>query len=569
MNSNNAKDSLGASQSQYTVADVLRDLKGRNDISRGRFMHLACRVKLVCKLLGNPPAKIPLNIPTLRKQIASIDLSKTGMAPHSLGKLLWAFRDVIENSPLLDPKRTRRSNELSPEWRAVLAEAWTRSVKTSLSRFAYYCSRHGIPPRKVTNAIFDDFGIYWHRTRLLQNQFQHHRKLARLWDQLVVRSPSLNLKPLMVSISSRRGKFIPLDQFPLALGAEVDRFLTASQDTSLFNSYTSTRPIGAATAVIARRRIIRAADALVRAGEPIANITSLAKLTSLESVRKILQICNNEKNRKPNFDNWYLAQFLRHIAKQWVGQSVGDLKKLAKLHKEKLPNPVGSMGRTYANRLEQFEDSAALRRLLEVPASLWNQVRCEKRLTGHSLARAQGALALDIMLHVAPRLEPLSALEFGRHIRLPPTGTGSICFGARETTCRRPLEFTLPEEVARRLIEYRDKLFPAISGKHPKHLFEHKDGRLKKKYQVRYLIQQYAWRHAGVRVSPQLFRSLAGALIIKQGGSLEEVADALGCKSIQGLLCQHDSMFDDRVTGEYCTGLNAGNVSGGEIGSAI
>jgi hypothetical protein len=549
----NKPRAASAAQTQYTIGDILRELKQR--LPRKRFMHLAYRVEWVCNLMGEAPSKIALDIPELRKRIAAIDVARAGMAPHSLQKLLWAFRYTLETSPYLDPEFNGRSALLAPEWKEVLAKASTPNVRGTLSRFAYYCNRRGIAPRKADRDIFCEFEKHWHETRLLQNQPVHSRKLARSWDELATGVPQLRLKPFGVAMPRRTGKYIPYEQLPGSLRHEINHFLAARESLEVLTNDAFTRPIGPITAGLTRRRIHRAVDALVRAGEPITNIKSLAMLTSPESFRRILQICNNDKGRRANYDNWYLAGLLRHIAKLWGKRSSDELEKLKKIH-ARIPDPRGAMGRAYADLLQQFDDPDALRDLVAAPGKIWDKIRTETNVTSHTLARAQSALGLALAMKNAPMLGPLAVCSFDKHLELDSANeTGWLVLGRDETPSGNGLRSPLSPELVQPLLEYRDRIYPAIAGRPPTHVFQHRHGRLKSKAQVRSLIQQAALRYARVRVTPQMFRSLAGLLMIKRGATLDEVARALGVKDVKALASQFEDILRDRDMQEFADGV--------------
>jgi hypothetical protein len=342
-------------------------------------------------------------------------------------------------------------------------------------------------------------------------------------------------------------KYIPLKQFPHAFQAELARLAAERQDVDLFSKHSWRRSISHASANLLIRRLHRGADALVRGGVPIQKIDSLSFVTRPSSVRTMLQVCDKDHGNLPSIDNWYLASALIRVGKNWVGQGRAVQEKLKGLQMTILANPTGTMGRTYAGLLEQFDNDDALFRLVNAPRRLFRQVQAEERRTGHTLTRAQGALAMDIMINVAPTFAPFSQFSFEKHFEL--TGSnkwGLLVLDGTETPSGDSLKCDLPPAVVRRLLGYRDVIYPGISGRPSKYLFARKDGGLKSKPQVCLLLQKAALRYADVRVTPQLFRALAGMLMIRAGKSVEEVAQALGCKSTETLETQFEDILRSR-----------------------
>jgi hypothetical protein len=71
--------------------------------------------------------------------------------------------------------------------------------------------------------------------------------------------------------------------------------------------------------------------------------------------------------------------------------------------------------------LRKFDDPRLVASLLELPDRLWRDARRNAGVSKRWFIDLQTALALDILLHVAPRIENLAALSFNEHL-LWPTG---------------------------------------------------------------------------------------------------------------------------------------------------
>jgi site-specific recombinase XerD len=87
------------------------------------------------------------------------------------------------------------------------------------------------------------------------------------------------------------------------------------------------------------------------------------------------------------------------------------------------------------------------------------------------------------------------------------------------------------------LLEYRDRIAPKIIGQRPLRLFVKVDGRPKSQKMVAVLVKSYAWRRAGVVLTPHQYRHLNAKIVLKaHPGAFETVKQLLGHKSLKTTL---------------------------------
>jgi hypothetical protein len=93
------------------------------------------------------------------------------------------------------------------------------------------------------------------------------------------------------------------------------------------------------------------------------------------------------------------------------------------------------------------------------------------------------------------RPENLTALTFGVHLFL---GTGSRAISSLEVPAGevkndRELAFDIPPQVAKMLVEYRDRIAPKVIGHRPERVFVNADGTPKS--QSREALRARHWTH--------------------------------------------------------------------------
>jgi integrase len=198
--------------------------------------------------------------------------------------------------------------------------------------------------------------------------------------------------------------------------------------------------------------------------------------------------------------------------------------------------PMPAAGLTHKNKaaLRQFDDPDVLQRLIDLPARLWAEVKREAKPNFRTLAKAQAALGIAILSYMPLRPENLTGLTFGIHLFM---GEGSRAISSLEmpggeVKNDRELAFDIPPQVARMLIEYRDRIVPKMIGHRPERVFVKPDGTPKAQATVAWLITTNLKRRAGIVLTPHQFRHLSAKIMLDaEPGSFESVRQLLGHKN--------------------------------------
>ena len=160
---------------------------------------------------------------------------------------------------------------------------------------------------------------------------------------------------------------------------------------------------------------------------------------------------------------------------------------------------------------------------MELPERLWAEVRRDSRPSFRTLAKAQAALAIAILTYMPVRPQNLSNLTFDTHLFVR-AGAGAIStleLSNEEVKNKRELAFDIPPQVAKMLIEYRERIAPKIIGHRPTRLFVNVDGTPKSERTVAWLISTYAKRRTGIVLTPHQFRHLSAKVLLDaQPGAL-------------------------------------------------
>lgn len=186
--------------------------------------------------------------------------------------------------------------------------------------------------------------------------------------------------------------------------------------------------------------------------------------------------------------------------------------------------------------MRQFDDPAVLQRLRNLPTRLWAEVKRNQKQNFRTLAKAQAALAISMLIYMPLRSQNLHGLVFDEHVFLrdPSRSISSLEIPADEVKNKTELAFDIPPHIAKMLIAYRDRIAPKVIGRRPERIFVNADGRPKSQAMVAVLIKSYLRKRAGVELTSHQFRHLSAKTVLEvEHGNYEIVRQFLGHKSLK------------------------------------
>jgi integrase len=511
---------------------VLDALERRRDLAANRLRDLRSAVTRVAKLLGAAPSHIPLELPVLSAKLAAINPVAAGLTAKTFSNIRSDFLAAVNASGLKQP-RSLGKGALSPGWARLLERLPKRRAGIGLSRLARHASREGIEPDQIDDAALDRFITAVRQGSLHRNPNHLHRTIAKIWNE-AARQPGLDLRQLTIPSFRPPVKRTNWEDLTCEFRQDVDAHLAWCAGSDVFHADARPRPLAAQTLKLRRIQIHAAVTALVAAGVNPSAIKSFADLVSPDAFKLILRQRYNAANGRENSFNRGLAETVAQIAREWVKVDAGVLAELKKLV-GKMPMPQPGLTDKNKGFLRQFDDPAVLQRLHDLPDRLWAEVR---RQPPHfrTLAKAQAALALNILCYIPLRLQNLVPLTFDVHlfVRAEANAVSSLEIAAPEVKNKTDMAFDIPRRTAKMLIEYRDRIAPKIIGRRPDRLFVNADGSPKSQSTVAWLIKTYAKRRAGVVLTSHQFRHLSAKVLLDaEPGSFETVRQLLGHKSLK------------------------------------
>ncbi len=421
---------------------------------------------------------------------------------------------------------------LNDEWKKLIVGLSNKRSRIGLSRLARYTSSLGIAPEQINDAVIETFIASIRDGSLHRNPNNLHRTVALIWNE-AARQPGLNLQRVMVPSFRRPAKRVDWMLLPNAFRSDVDAYRIWCAGSDSFAADARLRALAPQTLVLRQTQIHAAITAVVESGVKPTAITSLADLVSPENFKRILRRRNETIGGHENKFNRDLAKALVQIAREWVKVDAGVLGELMRLT-SKVPTPISGLTDKNKRMLRQFDDPAVLQRLYNLPGRLWREVRNGKP-NHYTLAKAQAALAVAILSYMPVRRQNLTALAFDVHLflREGPRSISTLELSAGEVKNRTELAFDIPSDIAKMLIEYRNRIAPKIIGHRPERLFVNADGTPKHQATVAWLIKTYLRKRAGIVLTAHQFRHLSAKVVLDgEPGGYETVRQLLGHTSL-------------------------------------
>jgi integrase len=527
------KTPIGDAETTVTITlqDLLNAVEGPNALSAIRRRDLRSSIKRVALLVDDDPARIPLDLRAISAKLASVNPVAAGLTSKSFSNIRSNFLAAVKLSGLRQrPART----PLSPAWAELFENHLSaRRAHIGLSRLARYASAKGIEPEEINDAAIEACITAVRNETLHGKPNDLHRAMAIIWNEAVQQS-GLDLQPVKVPSFRVPAKRIEWALLANAFRKDVDKCLTWCSGSDAFAANARSRALAPQTVQLRQNHIHAAVTALVASGVKPTDITSLADLVTPENFKRILRLRHETVEGRENAFNGDLGRALVRIAREWVKVDADVLIELRRLA-GKVPIPMSGLTAKNKRALRQFDDPAVMQRWFNLPSRLWDEVKRDAKPNLQTLVKAQAALAVAILSYMPLRLQNLATLTFDVHLfmREGARATSSLELSAGEVKNRRELAFDIPSDVAKMLIEYRNRIAPKVIGRRPDGLFVKADGTSKNQSSVAWLIRKYLKRRAGIVLSSHQFRHLSAKVLLDaEPGSFETVRQLLGHKSL-------------------------------------
>ncbi len=505
---------------QYTVeiptlSDVAATIKGYHSLSPEKREAMLSALRSLESWSGRPLNDIRANVPELSDVFADVQPAALGIAPKTMSNVKSLCLKALETSRLVPGlvRRTTRGQPKDRAWTKIYSALATDAQRNSLSRLVNWCSRNRVTPEAVDDGVVERIMSEMAASSLRPNQYQVRRTMTKFWNEAVDIFPTLQLQKVSVPPSRLRRTRVPISAFPQSFLDDWNNYAKWAHGEDVFADDARPQPLKQTTLDTMFRRIHLAISSLVETGLDPSEIRSLADLVTIDRFRRLARYRCEVTGYRPNYDNTFLFLSLLQIAREWVKVDPEILAKLKELNR-KLPRVELQMTRKNKLLVTRFDHDGLKERLITAPDRIWADFKAGTDKGRLRLAKAQAALAIDILTYTPLRLRNLTALTFDQHLIVRDQGPSILVLSEEETKTGKRLEYDIRPALVERLVEYREVIAPSVIGQRPKYLFCDIAGEPKHFTTVRYLVQRYFKQYVGIHMNPHAFRHLAAKFIL-------------------------------------------------------
>ena len=463
-------------------------------------------------LVDSSPAYVSLDLAAIRSVLDLMVPIQAKISRKRWANLRSDLSAAIAASGLLPMLKTS-TVELNESWTSLLGKTQDRRMRDGLSRFARWASERQIYPRDVDREVVERFIAELQSASLVRKIAELGQTIVRSWNRLAQSFPEEGLQSIEVTRRLNGPPRFPWQDLPASFRHDVDKYLEWASVPDPLDENARHTPLAPKTIRLRQDHIHSAVTAAVAAGVDGDQLVSLAALVGLDTFKKILRYRWENENRKLTAYTHGLAGSLIAIAKEWVRVPIEALAALKATRQKLGALPIGLTEKN-KTMLRQFNDKRLLQTFVSLPDKLWRELSGKLKTSRREFIDLQSALAIDIFLIAPMRMKNMAALRFDEHIQWP-QGHGkpaAIVFKPEETKNNVPLEFDLSVVLSDRLLVYRNKIAPAVTGRRPDALFVTWQGKPRTQAAIALAIEKTVLKYAGVRLTPHQFRHLAAKI---------------------------------------------------------
>jgi hypothetical protein len=516
-----------------TLLDVREALATKDELGEQVRRNIVSSINTLCRVIDRQPQQVPAALNLLRPMMDKASPGAIHVNPRR-----WANvrSDVVRaiNACGFSDNFIPKDAPIAESWDPVTNMAPDTQVKSTLRRFARFCSARQIAPINVNDSLMPNYLAFLKDTGSRAPEACRD-DLIRQWNRISAMNPDLNLGPL-TPVKRSRTYSLTWSELPASLAADAAGFKASILHVDYFADDAG-KAVRQSTADQYDRQIRRMASAALANGAMAEDIASLALLVRPATLRRALLFFMARNGNKPNQQAHDMAHLALLIANCWAKlpeEDVSQIKRLAGKCK------LDHKGLTQKNqhRLRQFRDAGVIGKFIQLPELLMEEARRHPPCFRSAMV-AQTAVMLAILMNAPIRIANLRSLDRARH------------FVPLFSTNERGMQLVLPKEEVKNVVdlqyplaphtmalidvymkEYQpllcgdsdsSLLFPGRGGKKPK-----TDAKLREQ------ITKCVWKRLGLHINPHLFRHLCAMIFLEaHPGAYEDVRRMLGHKSLQ------------------------------------
>jgi integrase len=518
-----------------SFADAIAAIEQADELSRSKRTHWTCSLRQISKGLDRPPECIAARWGAVAIQVNQLHHTGNGVEWKTLANhksnakaaLIWFCKD--RGLPL-------RGAPLRPEWVQLRRRLTDHSRLAKLSGFLRYCSFKNVSPGQVDETVLDDYMRYRAETTALAANTKARRAIARAWNssRSIEGWPSQRL--IEPPIAARAG--IQWADFPQQLRSDLDAYLTALGKPRRDFGGKRQRPCKASTIRTRRTELVSFAKKAVKAGIPIAELSSLAALLNPDVVERVLDAQWKKDGEEPKVSTIDLSKRLFSVARFLGCLDKEALEKLDDMRANLEQYRHEGMTPKNLQLIRQVLNEEVWSRVSDCPKALMLRARSLKDKAPLKAAiTAQIAVGIAILTVAPVRASNLAAIRLGENLIKPggPQAPYWLVFPHYDVKNRVDLNFELDPDISDLIDEYVHEFRPVLlRGRNEDWLFPGGAGGPKHAHLFGIQITERIQKATGLRITIHQFRHAAAAIYLRaRPGDYETMRQILGHRYVR------------------------------------
>ena len=511
----------------HSLERVRDQVAARYDIPRPARMDMVSSCNKTGTWFDLPLSAIPASASFLKPKFTRLHPNHVDVSQRRIDNvrslLLRAFR-VVGVSTSLQPYGC----PLSPQWQELFDRIEERYAKTALTRLMRSCSRLGIAPGEVDDAVMGKFLQALINETFITHPKRTHQTTCRCWNKAM---KSIEGWPQREVTEPRydEGRRYALDpeQLHSDLVEDIENYLEILQGHKLFKG--PKKPFRPASIRSVRGNLMRYLSALQQKGIDIAKVHRLEEIVPFEVFEQGMEWFFERNGGEATRSMGDIAWTIRVLALKHVGVD----EKTEALYREAVARLCNrSTGLSEKNReaLFQFDDPAVVRRFLNCPDKLWRKAEVASGKKARLLA--ESAVATELLIYAPIRFRNLRSIRRDRHL----SWRGDrlhLHFKADEVKNAVELDMVVPRFVGQRIRHFLEIHHRQYLDSPNPHLFAGQGGKPKDESCFRRQITRALFDETGIELTPHQFRHAAAKLLLEaRPGHYEVVRKLLGHKHL-------------------------------------
>ena len=451
----------------------------------------------------------------------------------------------------------RHETPLAAPWVAFRDMITDEGLQRDLTRFFHVASAQGWQPFDISDAHIERLKTILRATCLKSKAEKTVRRTVRAWN---IASASFEGRPLQVLRAGDRSDWtyvLAWSAFPASYAEDVAAFVDRGVSQATIGDWLDREddrdPLRPRTKSNYSNALRRAASVLVKLGVEANSIRLVSDVVEPSRVKQVLHFLRDRTGREWGGHVGYMALVLYMAAVDRGGLDTPSLTQLGKW-----VDATGEQRRRMSERTEkrltQFDDSAALARFRELPASLIASV-AKLPLSVSTAKTVKMALLISLTFDTGLRSGNTVSLDLDRHFLGDIDSAKNRVFVVvpgdeikNGVECRAPLRAA----TIKILKLYRDKHRTAYAGKACSWLFPTGEGGHMSQHQFYTDLKDLADRELGLDVTPHLIRALIAKIILSEyPGGMPIVQQMLGHTNLATPTAYYASLHQQDAAGIY------------------